>query len=120
MYTFSDTCRRKSTRPADPALHHVSAEWAGRSSRSRLPSNLVEEDSMPWRVFYSYSHRDAELRARLATYLAPLRHQGKIVEWHDRKIEPGTNWNAELAERLDSADLFILLISEHFLDSDYC
>jgi hypothetical protein len=75
---------------------------------------------MPWRVFYSYSHRDAELRSRLATYLAPLRHQGKIVEWHDRKIEPGTNWNAALAKQLDSADLFILLITEHFLDSDYC
>ena len=44
---------------------------------------------MAWRVFYSYSHKDFELRERLATYLAPLRHQGKISEWHDRKIEPG-------------------------------
>jgi hypothetical protein len=75
---------------------------------------------MTWRVFYSYSHRDAELREKLGTYLAPLRQQNKIAEWHDRKIEPGANWEREISDQLDSADLILLLVSEEFLASDYC
>jgi hypothetical protein len=76
----------------------------------------------PWRVFYSYSHSDldADLRQKLAKYLAPLRHQRKIEEWYDRKIEPGTNWNAEINTRLESAHLILLLLSADFLASDYC
>jgi TIR domain-containing protein/HEAT repeat protein len=75
---------------------------------------------MPWRVFYSYSHRDSELRERLATYLAPLRQQKKIVEWHDRKIQPGADWDNEISGQLDSAHLILLLVSEDFLASEYC
>jgi len=75
---------------------------------------------MPWKVFYSYSHRDAELRERLGTYLAPLRQQNKIVEWHDRKIEPGADWEDQISTQLDSAQLILLLVSEDFLASEYC
>jgi len=74
----------------------------------------------PWRVFYSYSHLDAGLRERLGTYLAPLRRQTKIEEWHDRKIEPGANWDTEISSRLESAHLILLLLSADFLNSDYC
>lgn len=74
----------------------------------------------PWRVFYSYSHLDADLRQKLGTFLAPLRHQKKIEEWYDRKIEPGANWNTEISASLESAHLILLLLSAEFLDSDYC
>ena len=73
----------------------------------------------PWKIFYSYSHRDADLREQLATYLAPLRPQ-KIVEWHDRKIEPGGNWETEISGQLDTAHLIVLLVSADFLNSEYC
>lgn len=75
---------------------------------------------MTWRVFYSYSHKDAELRERLGTYLAPLRQQQKITDWHDRKIEPGANWETEITSQLDSAELILLLVSADFLASEYC
>jgi hypothetical protein len=75
---------------------------------------------MTWRLFYSYSHRDAQLRDDLGTYLAPLRQQNKITEWHDRKIEPGADWEHEISERLDSSDLNLFLVSPYFLASDYC
>jgi hypothetical protein len=75
---------------------------------------------MGWRVFYSYSHKDAELRDRLGTYLAPLVHQKKIVEWHDRKIEPGANWEIEISSQLELAHLILLLVSADFLASEYC
>ncbi len=75
---------------------------------------------MVWRVFYSYSHKDAEFRQKLGVYLAPLARQNKIVEWHDRMIEPGADWNTEISDQLDSAHLILLLISEEFLASEYC
>jgi hypothetical protein len=75
---------------------------------------------MGWRVFYSYSHKDAELRDRLGTFLAPLAHQRKILEWHDRKIEPGTNWETEISSQLEFAHLILLLVSADFLASEYC
>jgi TIR domain-containing protein/HEAT repeat protein len=75
---------------------------------------------MPWRVFYSYSHMDRDLRERLGTYLAPLKQQHKISEWYDRKIEPGANWESEIAAQLNSADLILLLVSADFLASEYC
>lgn len=74
---------------------------------------------MSWRIFYSYAHEDAALRQRLATYLAPLKQQKKIVEWHDRQIMPGSNWDNEISENLDSADLILFLVSADFLASDY-
>jgi hypothetical protein len=75
---------------------------------------------MAWRVFYSYSHKDADLRERLGTYLAPLKQQRKISEWTDRKIEPGANWDSEIKAQLNSADLILLLVSADFLASEYC
>jgi hypothetical protein len=73
-----------------------------------------------WNLFYSYSHTDAQLRDELATFLAPLRHQGRIVEWYDRKIEPGLRWENAINDKLLSADLILLLVSANFLASDYC
>ena len=32
-----------------------------------------------WNVSYSYSHADAPLRDELGKFLAPLKHQGRIV-----------------------------------------
>lgn len=73
-----------------------------------------------WNVFYSYSHEDARLRDELAKFLAPLRQQGRLVEWYDRKIEPGLEWENAISEKLQSANLVFLLISAAFLASDYC
>lgn len=75
---------------------------------------------MTWKVFYSYSHKDAKMRDELGTYLAPLVRQKKIVEWFDRKIEPGANWDTEIKEELNSANLILLLVSKDFLASEYC
>jgi hypothetical protein len=75
---------------------------------------------MAWRVFYSYSHKDAELRGTLSTFLAPLKNQHKIVEWYDRKIQPGANWDTEISAQLESAELILFLVSADFLASEYC
>jgi formylglycine-generating enzyme required for sulfatase activity len=74
----------------------------------------------PISLFYSYSHRDEDLRGKLETHLAVLRRGGLITEWHDRKIEAGDKWREEIDRHLRSADIVLLLVSADFFASDYC
>jgi len=40
--------------------------------------------------------------------------------WHDGQIEPGERWRRSIFEHLNSADIITLLVSQSFLDSDFC
>ena len=71
-------------------------------------------------VFFSYSHRDEDLRDELAKHLSILQRRGKIDTWYDRAIEAGAEKQAEIDERLNRADIILLLVSSDFLASDYC
>ena len=72
------------------------------------------------KVFVCYSHKDEAVLKRLRTHLAMLRRDGRIDEWFDREILAGGEIDAEIAERLESSELFLLLVSPDFLASDYC
>jgi TIR domain len=72
------------------------------------------------KVFFSYSHKDEELRNRLETHLALLKRQGIIETWHDRRIEAGQDFSSEIDVELDAADVILLLVSADFISSDYC
>ena len=76
--------------------------------------------TQPLSVFISYSHRDEELKQEFEDHLALLKHQGKIQTWQDRDIEPGTEWNGQILEELDNADIILLLISPRFIASPFC
>lgn len=80
----------------------------------------TKEVSPPLKVFISYSHADSEFRRTLETHLSGLRRTGAIQTWHDRKIEPGSGWKGEIDERLNDADIIILMLSADFVESDYC
>ena len=71
-------------------------------------------------VFFSYAHADEAYRKELEKHLAPLRREGIIAPWHDRKIVPGQDIDREIDANLERADIIILLISPDFIDSDYC
>ncbi len=71
-------------------------------------------------AFISYSHRDELYRQELETHLAPLRRQGLLSVWHDRRITPGDHLDDAISENLESADLILMLISADFVASDYC
>ena len=43
-------------------------------------------------VFYSYAHADESLRNALEKHLKTLQRQGLITQWHDRRIDAGTEW----------------------------
>src|SRR5688572_26894423 len=71
-------------------------------------------------VFFSYYHKDEELRDRLETHLAMLKRDGTIETWHDRRITAGDEFAGVIDEQLEIADLILLLVSADFLNSRYC
>ncbi len=71
-------------------------------------------------VFFSYSHADEELRNELEVHLAMLKREGLVESWHDRRIVAGDDVDAKISSALEGADLILLLVSAHFLASDYC
>lgn len=74
----------------------------------------------PIEVFFSYAHKDEELKNELVKHLSILKRQGVITAWHDREITAGTEWAGEIDKHLNAADVILLLISSDFLASDYC
>jgi hypothetical protein len=43
-----------------------------------------------------------------------------VESWYDGEIRPGEDWDARITANLTSADLVLLLITEHYLSSPYC
>jgi len=72
------------------------------------------------KLFFSYSHKDEVLRNELETHLALLKRQGVISSWHDRRIIAGKDFDQEISSELESSQIVLLLVSAHFLASDYC
>lgn len=71
-------------------------------------------------LFFSYSHKDEDLRNELETHLALLKRQGIISAWHDRRITAGSDFGEAISVELEKAQIIMLLISANFLNSDYC
>ena len=74
----------------------------------------------PLSAFISYSHEDEALRAEMETHLKLLKRQGLLDLWSDRCILAGSDWQKQIDEGLESADLILLLVSADFIASDYC
>lgn len=77
-------------------------------------------DKYPLKLFYSYSHKDEDLRISLETHLAILKRKGEIDEWHDRKITSGREWEDVIDKKMEESNIILLLISPDFIASDYC
>ncbi len=71
-------------------------------------------------VFVIYAHADERLRNRLGTFIKVLQLQSLIDAWYDRKINSGNQWQKEIDENLDKADLILILVSPDLLASDFC
>ncbi|HEX7680490.1 MAG TPA: COR domain-containing protein [Thermoanaerobaculia bacterium] len=74
----------------------------------------------PLLVFYSYASKDSRQRLSLKKHLSPLRRLKLITDWYDHDIDPGDEWAEEISQKLNEADIVLLLISADFVDSNYC
>ncbi len=70
-------------------------------------------------VFISYSHRDKRLMEDLLAHLKPYVRSGSITAWSDKQIAAGSKWLAEIQAALEKTRVAVLLVSPHFLASDF-
>jgi hypothetical protein len=96
-----------------------------RTLEAQLPSSTAAPQAAAaggqaaHQAFISYTHRDERHADRLRTALAVLKSQGLLEHWHDRRIQPGAEWETEIDAHLDSADLVLLVVTPEFLASEY-
>ena len=72
------------------------------------------------KLFISYSHKDETLVSKFINHLSPLKNNGIISEWYDRKIETGDEFQSDIDNNLENADIICLMISDNFLSSSAC
>jgi TIR domain len=71
------------------------------------------------KVFISYAHKDEAIKVELTKHFSELRRKKIIVDWNDRMILPGEEWDATIKMALEEADIIFFLFSADFIASDY-
>jgi internalin A len=70
--------------------------------------------SEPLKIFISYAQEDRKHLQTLKDHISPLIRKGMTV-WYDQEILAGADWNREIEQHLQAADVVLLLISAYFL-----
>src|SRR5436305_11009545 len=71
-------------------------------------------------LFICYASEDQESLKRLIKHLRPLINSRKVTLWQDEEILAGEVWDRHIKDRLNKADVILLLVSANFFDSKYC
>ncbi|MBQ6835504.1 MAG: toll/interleukin-1 receptor domain-containing protein [Clostridia bacterium] len=67
-------------------------------------------------IFISYSHKDS---ARVWPIIEQMQKDGYRI-WYDDGIDPGTEWDENIARHVKECSFFIAFMSENYLASDNC
>ncbi len=70
-------------------------------------------------IFISYAHKDREERTDVDAIILYLQSRGFRV-WYDEGIDPGTEWDENIASHVEKCGYFIALISKKYLASTNC
>lgn len=106
-------------------LNHKGFEPLRKGLHQQWESTLAGKDGMEaetaptFKIFISYSHRDEAFKDDFLTFIKPLERQGILEIWHDRKIEEGDEWKAEIEKAMIECDLALLFVSKSFLASEF-
>lgn len=105
-----------------------------RSSQASVGTNAspsssppAQQSAVPKRaddpVIIFISHKNAPLDNAILDELnsfmkQPVEAAGGVI-WYDRLMEWGTEWDKEIKQKMEQADIVLLFISQGFLSSDY-
>jgi hypothetical protein len=82
------------------------------------------EQNTKLKLFISYSHQDNQDKnpfiEQFKTHIAPLKDKCLIEDWYDREILPGRDYQKDIDNNLNDADIICLFISAAFLSSNSC
>ncbi len=91
-------------------------------SRSAVPHEAVRSApaaALRDGVFVSYSAADSVWLRRLQTHLKPYVRGGEVAVWDDSQIRTGAEWRKEITTALGRAKVAVLIVSPHYLDSEF-
>ncbi|MFK7903826.1 MAG: SUMF1/EgtB/PvdO family nonheme iron enzyme [Chitinophagales bacterium] len=71
------------------------------------------------KIFIAYSRLDEAYLKELKKYLRSLSRKKNVQIWYDGEIVPGTQWETQINQKLQEANIILLLISANSLHSDY-
>ncbi len=71
-------------------------------------------------IFCCYARKDLQLLNDLKKHLMPMQHSAQIHIWADTDIDAGEEWEKEIDNHLNTAQIILLLISPDFIASNYC
>ena len=70
-------------------------------------------------TFIVYAREDKEIKNRLLVHLNPLIKSYNLVIWHDDHLQAGQEWKPHIESRLEQTELFLLLVSVDFMNSEF-
>ncbi len=70
-------------------------------------------------IYAIYAREDNDVLLHLLHHLKPLEEEFKVTIWHDDPIDTGKPWKPHSIERLQHADVFLLLVSDAFMHSEF-
>jgi hypothetical protein len=102
-----DTNQGKALVEPTPQLNQTSEQ------ESRIDGRI------PLNAFLSYSSEDKKAKAIFQQNLIVMTKKKLITPWHDGLIEPGMRWREEIEENLAKMDIFVGLLTNAFIISDF-
>ncbi len=76
---------------------------------------ISSQAAMPLKVFISYSHQNITIKTELERYLSS--HLSDVELLSDNLVPPGADWLQSLTQMRNEADVFVLLVSDAYLQS---
>lgn len=70
-------------------------------------------------MFVIYAREDKSTKLNLLRHLNQFKEAFNLFIWHDDQIEPGQLWKPHIESRLNHTDIFLLLVSVDFMNSQF-
>lgn len=73
------------------------------------------------KIYISYAREDSEFLLDLVAHCSPFTKEDQItLEYEAVDEAPGSRWLDETADLIRSSDVFVMLVSRNYINSDYC